>query len=103
MMVNVIISSVLMFEKFQNLQSDWTQSVFIVSHASKTLSNYEQDSNVDWHEIAQETNLNNSTTHYTCTKQFNHPLYLYFTEYQKTLDSISHHQLWITLLDIGFP
>jgi len=65
-MVNVIISSVLMFEKFQNLQSDWTQSVFIVSHASKTLSNYEQDSNVDWHGIAQETNLNNSTTRCTC-------------------------------------
>ena len=31
------------------------------------------------------------------------PLYMYFVDFKKAFDSISHDKLWITMMDMGYP
>jgi len=35
--------------------------------------------------------------------QFNQPLFMCFNDYKKAFDSVFHNQLWLSMIDIGFP
>jgi len=36
-------------------------------------------------------------------RERNQPLYLCFIDYMKAFDKVRHDQLWLTMLDMGFP
>jgi len=35
-------------------------------------------------------------------REFNQPLFMCFIDYKKAFDTISHNQLWISMIDMGF-
>ena len=39
--------------------------------------------------------------HKACEHQ--QPLYMYFLDFKKVFDSISHDKLWVTIMDKGYP
>ena len=36
-------------------------------------------------------------------REFGQPLYMCFIDYKKAFDMVSHNQLWISIIDMGFP
>jgi len=36
-------------------------------------------------------------------REHQQPLYMCFVDFKNAFDSISHHKLWVTVMDMGYP